>query len=179
MKAYVTSIGESTTELCRWSLERQGFDVLVLNDGSTLWEKLNWIFHDAKDDFLRIDADVVVNANIQELIKQKKLWWYQAYCFGWFKQDLVHGGIQFIREECFPAILKHIKECERMDRPESYLSRLKEFHDPRVFGTFETICGIHGYGQFPDDIDRVKAVKMRRNRYGDYDWGLAERLDLL
>ena len=34
MKAFVTSIGEPTTDLCVWALERQGFDVAerIAND---------------------------------------------------------------------------------------------------------------------------------------------------
>jgi len=181
MKAFVTSIGEPTTELCLWSLNRLGLETILIEDHktspTTLYEKLEMIFDEVDDDFLRVDADVVVNQNILGLVEQTELWWYQALCFGWFAQDLIHGGIQFIRKQALPAIRQHIKEAENQDRPESYLSRLAEFHNPRVFGTYEKVCGIHGFKQ--NDTERIKAVKLRRGVYGNYDWELAERLDSL
>lgn len=181
MKAYVTSIGEPTTDLCLWSLKRQGFETILIKDHksqpTSLWEKLEMIFDEVDEDFIRVDADVVVNSNVQEMIKQTGLWWYQAWCFGWFSQDIIHGGVQFIRKPALPFIKSHIQDARAHERPESYLSRLSEFHDPRVFGTFEKICGLHGYRQ--NDYERVKATKMRRGQYGNYDWELAEALDAL
>lgn len=180
MRAVITSIGEDTTELCEWSLNRLGFRIYTVKSATTLWGKLQTIFdieEILEEDFIRVDADVIVNKNVLELIKQDKLWWYQALTFDWFKQDTTHGGIQFIRKQCFPAIKKHLKEAERLERPESYLSRLAEFHNPRRFATFERICGTHGYKQ--SDIERVKATKARRGHYEDYDWELAERLNSL
>ncbi len=179
MKAYVTSMGENTTDLCIWSLERQGFETILIKDTTSLWNKLDHIFEDANDDFLRVDADVVVNNNVQELVDQKHLWWYQSLTFGWFKQDIIHGGVQFIRKECLTSVRNHINECQYMERPESYLSRLEEFHNPRMFGTFEKVCGIHGFGQSDDDTKRAKLTKTIRGRYGEYDWELAERLSAL
>ena len=57
MKCYVTSIGEPTTDVCVWSLKRNGFDVELLQDNSSLQNKLKRIFEKADDDFLRVDAD--------------------------------------------------------------------------------------------------------------------------
>ncbi len=181
MITVVTSIGEQTTDLCVWSLKRLNFKPEVLNDpDTTLWQKLEMIYYYAKDeDILRVDADVVVNKNILEMVKQDKLWWYQALCYGWFNQDVIHGGVQFIRKQSLPAIRYHLQEARKLERPESYLSRLPEFHNPRVFGTFEKVCGIHGYGQFSHDVIRAKATKIRRNQYENYDFELAERLSML
>lgn len=175
--AYITSIGERTTELCKWSLERQGFEVVTLQDPSSLWDKLKRIYLMADDDFLRVDADVIVNRNVKELVKQDELFWYQSLCYGWFSQDIIHGGIQFVRKEALPTLRKHIDEPVRLDRPESYMFRLAEFHNPRVCGTFERICGIHGYKQ--DDIDRVKEVKWKRGQMSNYDFELAKRIEEL
>lgn len=178
MIAYITSIGESTTELCRWALERQGFQVFVLESSTSLWEKLNQIYSDVIiGDILRVDADVIVNKNVKEMVKQTDLWWYQSQCYGWFTQDVIHGGVQFIRNAALPAIKKHIHEAERLERPESYLYRLKEFHEPRMCGTFEKICGIHGYAQA--DINRIKETKLRRGQMDNYDFELAERLSAI
>lgn len=177
MIAYVTSIGETTTELCVWSLERQGFEVRLIQDRSSLWDKLKRIFSEADNDFLRVDADVVVNRNVNELIKQNELVWYQAKTFGWFSQDVINGGIQFVRKEAINTVNSHINEAMFLHRPESYLYRLKEFHEPRVCGTFDKVCGIHGYKQI--DKDRVKQVKAERGQLANYDFELAERLEEL
>lgn len=178
MKAYVTSLGETTTDLCVWSLERLGFDVVLLNDPNTiLWEKLKEIYSIQNDDFLRVDADVVCNKNVLELIKLRDLVWYQSLTYDWFKQDITHGGIQFVRQPAIQTIRNHIYEAKWKDRPESYIFRLKEFENPRICGTLQTICGLHGYKQ--NDVDRVKAVKKRRNQYENYDWELSERISEL
>lgn len=177
MKAYITSIGESTTEICKWSLERYGYEVELVENQGSLWSKLKYIYNTADNDFVRVDADVVVGQNILELTKQSDAWWYQSMIYEWFRQDVGHGGIQFIRKECLPALREHVDEAERLERPESYMSRLKEFHDPRRFESFSKVCGIHGFKQ--SDVQRVKDTKMRRGQYGNYDWELAEKLDAL
>lgn len=179
MKAYVTTIGESTTDLCVWSLERLGFDVTVVHRPPKFADKLIAIFNTAKvwQDFLRVDADVIVNKNVLEMIEQKDLLWYQALTYDWYKQDSTHGGIQFIRKEVAPMVRPYFNDIQHIERPESYLCRIKELHNPRMFGTFEKICGIHGYKQL--DSDRVKEVKLRRGQYDNYDWELADRLEKL
>lgn len=177
MKAFITSIGEPTTDLCIWSLNRLGFEVELILNPRSLWSKLNTIFNNTDEDFLRVDADMVVNKNVLELIKQDKLLWYQALNYDWYKQDTGHGGIQFIRKEAIPLVRLHLAAAERLDRPESYLSRIKELHNPRTFGTFEKICGIHGFHQ--KDYKRVMWVKSNRRQTANYDFELAQKLDEL
>lgn len=179
MRAYVTSIGEATTSLSVWSLERLGFEVILIEDAqTTLWDKLLQIFKGADDDFLRVDADVIVNRNILDMVKyENDLVWTQALTYDWHKQDITHGGIQFIRKEAIQSVRNHIYEAKWRDRPESYLYRLREFHQPRVCGTFEKVCGLNGYGQ--DDVERVKQVKLRRMQYDNYDFELSERISQL
>lgn len=177
MKAFVTSIGEVTTDLCIWSLERQGLEVELVKGQDSLASKLEYIFATATDNFVRVDADVIVNRNIKELIKQDQAWWYQARCFGWYSQDVIHGGIQFVRKQAIPIVQKHIQEAFNKERPESYLYRLPEFHNPRRCLTFDKVCGLHGYAQ--NDYKRVIGVKTRRGQLDNYDFELAERLDLL
>lgn len=178
MKAYVTSLGETTTDLCVWSLERLGFEVVLLNNPNTiLWEKLKEIYSIQDDDFLRVDADVICNKNVLHLINQSSMVWYQSLTFDWFKQDTTHGGVQFVRKAAIQTIRNHIYEAKWKDRPESYMFRLKEFENPRVCGTYEVICGLHGYKQ--NDVERVKTVKKRREQYDNYDWELSERISEL
>lgn len=118
---------------------------------------------------------MIVNRNVKELIQQKDLWWYQSLCFGWFSQDIIHGGVQFVRKEALPIIRKHIDEATRLERPESYLYRLPEFHNPRMCGTFEKVCGLHGYKQ--NDIQRVRNIKARRGQLANYDFTLAKKIE--
>lgn len=178
MKAFVTSIGETTTDLCVWSLERLGFEVtLFRNPDTSLWQKLHRIYEVAQDDFIRVDADVVVNKNVLEMLEQKDLWWYQSLTFGWFKQDVIHGGVQLIRKPALEHLRSYSLMAQHQERPETYLSRIDPFFNPRRFGTFEKICGIHGFKQ--NDVQRVKDTKERRGRYEEYDWELAESLDTL
>lgn len=175
MKAFVTSIGEPSTDLCVWSLIRLGFDVELIKGKSLLGTKLKQIFNSPPQNFLRVDADVIVNKNVLQLIEQNELLWYQSLTFDWYKQDLAYGGVQFIREDVFELVRPHLEHAETLDRPESYLSRIPELHDPRTFGNYYKICGLHGYRQ--NDYNRVKQVKARRGQSDNYDFELAERLE--
>lgn len=176
MKAFITTIGEPTTDLCKWALERLEFDVQIIEGKSSLWEKLKIIF-DYDEDFLRVDADTIVNKNVLKLINETYLWWYQTLTFDWFKQDLAYGGVQFIRSPAIPIIRQHIDDARSRERPESYLYRLEAFHNPRVCGNFDLVCGLNGYGQ--TDIKRIKDTKLRRDQYLNYDWELAEKITAL
>lgn len=176
LKAYITSIGEPTTELCKWSLVRQGVDVVLLQDSdTTLAEKLEFIYNDADDDFLRIDADVIPNRNILKIADyEREAWWVQGQCFGWYAQDLVYGGVQLIRRQALPALKANIGKHLNDERPETAMSRLPEFYDPRRFVSVDIVCGLHGWNQ--TDIERVKEIKERRGQYNNYDWRLVERM---
>lgn len=175
MKAFVCSIGESTADLCIWSLTRLGFEVELILNNKSLGSKLKQIFENTNQDFVRVDADVVVNKNVLELVKQKDLLWYQGLTYDWYKQDTTHGGVQFVREDAIELVRPYLNQALRVDRAETYLTRVKTLHNPRTFGTFEKICGLHGYKQ--SDVKRVKKTKINRNQQDNYDWELAERLD--
>lgn len=180
MIAYVTSIGETTTALCKWSLERNGFNVFVLQDKATLAEKLERIYKgNLRGDFVRIDADVIVNKNFTpEFLESldKVIWWWQFRFFDWYRQDMGHG-MSFIREEALPALRENVDKFMKYIRPETELSRIKEFYNPRRFETCETVMGIHGYGI--KNVNYVRALKTARDQLDNYDFELCERLNLL
>ncbi len=179
MKCYVTSIGELTTDLCVWSIERQGFEVTLLEDNTTFNDKLQRIYNEAEDDFLRVDADVIVNKNIKRLVAEcpESVWWWQSMSFDWFKQDIGYAGVQYVKKRCIPFIREGIKEALHIDRPESYCYRLPEFHNPRRCLSSGIVCGLHGFGQ--SDVERVKKIKEMRGQIEGYDFELAERIDSL
>lgn len=182
MKAFITSIGEATTDLCEWSLKRNGFNVqVVYNENTSLAEKLEYIYSIADYDFVRVDADVIPNRKLTpETISRDQLLyavWYQFKCFDWFHQDISYGGIQLYKKASLPTLRQHIKSHLRDERPETSMWRLKEFYEPRKCLSRDLVLGIHGYGQ--SDLERVKQTKARRGQSAEYDWELAERLSAL
>lgn len=177
MKCYVTSTGESTTDLCVWALERNGFDVeLVYNETSTLAEKLDVIYHRANDTFLRVDADVIVNKNCNPDMEATN-WWTQYMTYNWYKQDISYGGVQLINKKCLPILRDNIKKYMNAERPESQMFRLAEFNNPRRCSSLDLVVGLHGYKQ--NNIQRVIDTKKRRGQYDDYDFELAQRIEEL
>lgn len=185
MRAFVTSVGEPTTNLCVWALERNGFKVTLLKDRSSLVTKLAQIYNDATDDFIRVDADTIVNSNCtkntiratQEIPYLKNAWWIQFMTFCWFSQDATHGGVQFITQEAIPFLKTAVNQFKNIDRPETQLSRIYQFYNPRRFETNDMIMGLNGYGI--NDIKSVKLVKAGRGQLDNYDFELAERLNKL
>lgn len=177
MKAFVTSIGEHTRDLCVWSLERNGFDVVLIESGSLLVDKLKTIYEQADDDFVRVDADVVPNMNLTPdsviASAHEYQWWIQYETFDWHKQDTTWGGVQFIKKEALPYLRANIDKYHNQERPETMISRIPEFHNPRRFDSCPCIMGIHSFAA--TDEERVRGVKERRNQHG-YDWQLAAKL---
>ncbi len=179
MKAYITSIGESTTDLCKWSLERNGFEVVLIEDKTTtLANKLKQIYEMTNDDFLRIDADIIVNRNLTPKLLEsldKKIWWWQFRCFDWFRQDLGHN-ISFHRVETIDILRCRVPEVLLSLRPETELSRIPELYNPRRFETYEDrIMGIHGFGI--KNLKPVKELKKARDQLDNYDFELTEKLN--
>ena len=182
MKAYVTSIGEPTTELCCWALERNGFEIVLLEGKATLWQKLRDIYFMAGEEFVRIDADVIVNKNFTPKMldwlenKDKDIWWWQFETFDWFKLDLNHS-IGYIKKEAIPELRNNIHKFDKSNRPETEMSRIRAFHDPRRFDTYrDELMGLHG---FRGDLERTKKLKHIRNQQHLYDFEMAERLNSL
>lgn len=180
MIAYITTIGEPTTNLCKWSLERNGFEVVVCEGSSTLAAKLRFIYSDAKDDFIRVDADVIPNRNLNPTMIEEyddpEIWWYQFMTFDWFQQTTGYGGVQYIKKEALPYLKENISKFLDEDRPETAVSRLPELHNPRRFKSEDIIMGLHNY---KNDIKRVATVKANRGQSNNYDFELARRIEEL
>ena len=175
MMAYVFSVGEPTTDISIWSLERLGLSVkLIENSETSLWEKLDWLYHNVDEDFIRVDADCIVNKNVLKLEPRDNCWWHQSWCWGWHKQDLVPSSVGYVRKEALMALRQNIEQFKDAERPESQMFRLDEFHHPRRCEVYNIVTGLHGYGQDQANISRVKRAKARRQQ--DYDWELSERI---
>ena len=183
MIAFVTTIGEPTTDLCIWSLKRNGFEVHTISGDDSLQSKLKRIYEEAYHldvDFIRVDADVIPNRNLtpDKVLSHayEGLWWVQFLTYDWYKQDVTHGGVQYIKKEALPALVKHVDEFSNAYRPETYLYRLDEFYNPRRCAHVDTIMGLHGYR---GDVERVKAIKEQRGQLNSYDWELVDRINNL
>lgn len=173
MKAVVTSIGEPSTELCIWSLERNGFEVVLYQDSTSLWEKLKRIYFDINEDFVRVDADVIPNRNLAPQIEMYN-WWVQFQTYDWFKQDVCWGGVQAIKREALPHLRANVDKFRHFSRPETSLSRIEEFYDPRRFSSTTIVMGLQSFGV--QDIERVIRTKTERNQLANYDFELAEKV---
>jgi hypothetical protein len=175
MRAFITSIGEPTTDLCVWQLKRMGFDITIIRDNRSLGEKLEDIYSQADDDFLRVDADVIVNRSVKAVEKMNKnLWWVQYKTFDMYKLDLTNGGVQYISKKILPALRANISRFKHDDRPESRMYRLEEFDERWRFKNAENVVGVHGFGQ--KDWQRVKKTKDNRKYSNEYDFVLVERM---
>lgn len=175
IKAYITSIGEPTTDLCEWSIKRLGFDTkVVYNETSTLGEKLEYIYNQADEDFIRVDADVIVNKGLMAVHEVKNMLWVQYKTFDMYKLNLTNGGVQYINKEILPTLRSNISRFKHDNRPETRMFRLEEFKERNQFKSAENVVGIHGFGQ--TDWERVKKTKDSRQYSNEFDWELVKRM---
>lgn len=175
MKAIVFSIGEPTTELSVWALRRHNIETELIENKTSLADKLAALFAEADEDILRVDADIIVNRNILDFIKQAQAHpslWLQSKTFDWFKQDISIGTPSYIKKELIPTLRQY--SFKHHERPETEYTRIKELHNPRRFASLDILVGLHGFGQA--DINRVKQTKARRGQLDNYDFELAEKL---
>lgn len=181
MKAFVFSIGEPTTDLCVWSLKRQGMEVVLMHDEkTTLWQKLKDLYQTKEEELLRVDADIIVNNNLNAYLKWSKgspYWWTKPKGWGWYSQNLIPISVTHMKRPALDVCREKIDLGEHELRPETRMWRLPEFHNPRVCEHSDIPVGIHGYGQDEGNIRRVHAMKDLRHQ--EYDWELFEAIDKL
>lgn len=179
MKAYIFSIGEPTTELCCWQLKRLGFEVVLYKDELSLWHKLKRLYTEADEDFVRVDADIIPNNNIKELISQTnpQYWWYHSMGWDMYANDIRPISVAYIKKQAIPIARKHIDEAKGELRPETYIFRLPQFDNPRRAITANIITGLHGYHQGEPNNKRVRNMKEKRGQ--NYDWELFDKVDRL
>lgn len=182
MKAVVFSIGEKTTDLCCELMAKYGFEVVRLEDPkTTLWQKLKQFYELAMDTdedvFVRMDADIIPNANVKTmpLYKPEYPLWECSVGFDWYKQDRGTISIHYMNRRAIQKCLEHVDEAKRETRPETYLWRVPNIN---LYTTVDWTInrGIHGYGQI-DQRERIKELKDLRGQ--QYDWGLVERIEAL
>jgi len=175
MKAYLTSIGERTTDLCKWQLERFGFEVVLLDEKEPWFEKYQRFLNTANEDCIRIDADVIPNKKIQGLVMCEGYLMVQSLVYCFYRNDVTEKSPILYRAEALGIIRRNLNKLDRF-RPETGAWRLPEIVN-RTW-TFETIVGCHGFFQRKEDILRGIENKVRiRNRQEDRcDFDLVRRI---
>lgn len=176
MKCFVFSIGEKTTNLCCELMKEYGFEVILYQDQTNLWEKLKRFYTEAlqtkSDAFVRIDADIIPNRNV---LKLQSKGWTCASGYDWYKQDRGAISIHMMTRPIIESCLSHIEEAKEQVRPETYLWRLPEVNKwTHIEDSFNS--GIHGYGQ-KEHRQRIKDLKYNRDQ--KYDWELLDRIENL
>jgi len=181
MKVWVFSIGESTTELCCELMERYGFEVVLLQDATTLWSKLKRFYTEALasegDMFMRIDADIIPNSNVKVVNGHNSRYpfWQCSAGFDWYKQDRGPISIHYMNRAAIGLCLKDIDKAEHESRPETFVWRLTKLN-PYTHIDWTLNRGLHGYGQI-DQRERIKNLKDERHQA--YDWELVEAIEAL
>lgn len=177
IKIWVFSIGEPTTELCCELLKEYGFEVILLQDNTTLQQKLKTFYTQALESkepvVMRIDADIIPKKDITKIRTTTYKDWVCASGYDWYKQDIGAISIHVMSKEIIRKCLDNIDDAN-VNRPESYVWRLAGINSHTRIDN--GVYGIHGYAQKPHR-ERIKALKQLRGQ--SYDWQLVERIEAL
>lgn len=175
MKAYLTTIGEKTTGICKSQLERYGFEVILLDLNRPWIEKYRHFISIADEDCLRIDSDVIVNKNIKKVFTDS--WPEQLLVgfelFDFYKNDISSGSPVFYKKEALDIMKKNIDKISKL-RPETSMSRLPELNPYYVVD--KTIVGMHGFFQDATTIARAYCNKEARGQLEHYDFELVYKI---
>lgn len=179
MKAFVTTIGEKTTEIAIEQLERYGFEVIVLDgheDWLTKYDRFIEAALSVGENCLRVDADVIVNSNIERIeatLNDEYMLMAQFKVYDLYQNNIQTGQPVWYSVEGLRTIKKHRGEFYDLSRPETSAWRLKQVND-RTY-TADLIVGMHGFFQDDEHLNRAEYNKKKR-RQGQYDFDLARRL---
>lgn len=149
MKAYLTSIGETTEQVCKSQLEKFGFEVILLNKKEPWIDKYKKFLEIANEDCIRIDADIIPNKHLLKL----------ANC----KQFIAKAHLYDIyRNEIWPLApiyysklaLMELKDTKIADEKRPETSMWRSF-PVKLTTVLSDVVGFHGFFQSQKDIDRV------------------------
>jgi len=170
MKCFLTSIGERTTELCRWQLEKLGFEVVLLDEKESWIDKYKKFIFMADKDCLRIDSDVIPNKNIKKLVSD--CWMVQAKTYDLYRNDVWFTSPVFYSKEAIDLIRLNFDLLDK-NRPETSAWRLIPKDKLK---NLDIIVGIHGFFQDKETIERAKQNKINRGQIQDYYFELVEKI---
>lgn len=188
MKAYVTTIGEKTTDICCEQLERFGFEVLVLR-GEEPWPQkyqrfiTSAIQNVGEGGCIRVDADVILNKNIIDATRDfdsialgyKRMPYLMAQwqCYDFYRNNVGVCSPVYYSKEALEVIKEDFNQLD-LRRPEATAWRLPKINKHTYSGYM--IVGMHGFFQDGDHLARHLENKIERKQMEEYDFDLAKRL---
>lgn len=180
MKAYVTSIGEKTTDICVEQLEKFGFEVVLL-DKMESWESKYKRFirmaHESNEDCIRVDADVIVNKNIKKVfedVEREDNYLITSYNLYDLYRNGIFEGSPILYTKKAIGIINRYHMMLHPNRPESSACRLDRINPHKYHD--ETIVGMHGFGSDKETIMRAKQNKIDRKQIELFDFELVDKL---
>ena len=180
-RIFIFSTGEATTDLCKWALERYGWEPILWQDKTLLWEKLKRFYNEPGEVLYRVDADIIPTKNSIKMteLSFRKTWFWQSAGWSLYNHDLGPISLTAMHRKAIDIAKKHIDKAQNELRPETYIWRLPEFYNPRVCRITDIVAGIHGYGQNDRDYERIRVMKALRNQEENYDWKLVDKMRAL
>lgn len=178
MIAYVTSIGEKTTQICIDQLQRYGFTVVSLSDDEPWLDKYKEFIRLAAKSGLpciRVDADVVPNENIREAA-HVKLTGRNVMCqfkvYGLYRNGFIPSVVYYSPE----AIKEIADDIDELDprRPETSASRLK--HLKGRLQESDLVVGMASFFQDYKHFNRSLRHAIDRGTVDKKDYDLAAKL---
>lgn len=182
MKAFIFSVGENTTNLCKRLMDGFHFDTTVIGGKETMIEKYARFIelaYKSGEDVLKIDADIIPNRHIKEIyndVMEAKnrgalMIQYQNYCL--YKNGPNIGNPVFYRKEAIDIIRKHFDKLDPK-RPEASAWRLPQINTWTQ--TSDLLVGLHGAYQRKEEVDRARVNKIERKQDALYDFSVIEEL---
>jgi hypothetical protein len=175
LKTYVFSTYEKSTDNCIDALTKKTkFPVEVIKDNRTFQEKyedfLLRAYKENYDWFLRVDADIYIEDNINKAIedaihsRHTMVWWWQFKLHDWLR-GIDQTAPSLINRKVIKIGQKYINGFFRDSvRPETDFSRIWDFQHPRRMMVWDEFVGWHDKDQSEENI--VKKVKSRFARHG-------------
>ena len=175
MKAYVSSFGEKTTELCCSQLERFGFEVVLMDEKEEWHKKYKRFIQIANEDCLRIDADVIVNEKIKQLgVGLSKRVWIESFTlYDLYRNGLFQGSPIYYKTEALDFLKKNLDRITPL-RPEASALRLKGINEHKYQNDI-IVVGMHGFFQDDETVKRAKSNKEQRGQTG-FEFDLVNKL---
>jgi len=178
MNAYVTSIGERTTQICCDQLKKFGFTVFLLDEKEPWIDKYKKFIQMAVAPCIRVDADVIVNKNLKDycetFIEHQIEDMTQFNIFDMYKNNLSNTSPVLYSEKAIEKIRELIDKID-VRRPETSSWRLIQNEGLEVYTSKQTM-GMHGFFQDKETILRARQNKIDRKQIYDYDFDLSFKL---
>lgn len=169
MKAYLTSIGEQTTDICKSQLERFGFEVILLDKKEDWLTKYKRFLTIAYEDCIRIDADIIPNKHIK-VFQDCNAFLAKANVYDLYRNEVWPLSPVYYSKEALEILRK--AEITDENRPETALWRSFKEKTTKL----PEVVGIHGLGSNLNTIERAKKNKVDRKQIQDYDFDLVYKI---